>query len=344
MRSRKAGWTLALLVTLTPLAGPVLAQSSRPRGGSEAQRDQWQRVDEIFAAMALAPGAVVADVGAGGGYFTSRLSRAVGAQGRVYAVDIKTSVVNQLRARATEEGLSNVEVVQGASDDPRLPVATLDAALIVNAYHEMAEHQAILVKLKAALIPGGRLVIVEPISASHRDDSRQEQERRHEIAVDFVRQDAREVGFVQVRLEDPFLTRQGDGDDEWLLVLSPKTAETEAAEIWSSKNEAWRALELRISVEDFKRLVASNNVLVLDVRDAESDADGHLPGAVLMPFEDLSKPETLARLGLVEGRAYGAPPPERSGAKGPPRATALGGPGDEVPGTGKTQKLVAYCS
>ena len=307
MCSRKVRW-IAPLVWLAAFAAPALAQDDRSRTSSESRRDQWQKVDEIFAAMAVTSGAVVADVGAGDGYFTSRLSRAVGDSGRVYAIDIKASVVDRLRRRVSEEGLSNVDVVQGTADDPRLPAATFDAALIVNAYHEMTEHQAILAKLKAALKPGGRLVIVEPVSTSYRNSSRDEQTRRHEIAVDFVRQDARDAGFVQVRLEDPFLKRRdAGGDDEWLLVLTPKTADTEVSAILSSRNDAWKAPELRISVENFKRLTASSEVLVLDVRDAESYADGHLPRAVLMPLEDLTKLQAVEALALHQAHAAGSP-------------------------------------
>ena len=98
--------------------------------------------------------------------------------------------------RVRAEGLKNVEIVHGAATDPKLPPVSLDAALIVNAYHEMHEHQAMLTALKAALKPNGRLVIVEPISESRRTNARADQTRNHEIGIDFVRQDAREAGFV----------------------------------------------------------------------------------------------------------------------------------------------------
>jgi predicted methyltransferase len=208
---------LAALMVATWLATAGAQNTSHDQG-----RDQWQKVDEIFAAMGVKPGAVVADVGAGGGYFTAKLSLAVGDTGRVYAVDVGADVIRRLRDRLSSEGLKNVEPVHSSSDDPKLPPASLDAALIVNAYHEMNEHQAILAKLKAALKPSGRLVIVEPISSARRARPRSEQTRNHEIGIDFVIQDAREAGFVQVQAQDPFTRRAGhDGDEEWLLVLSP---------------------------------------------------------------------------------------------------------------------------
>ena len=170
--------------------------------------------------MQIKPGASVADVGAGDGFFTKRLSNAVGPEGRVFAVDVGADALRRLRQRVSDEGFANVQVIEGSVDDPKLPPGSIDAALIVNAYHEMTEHQAMLTKIKTALKPGGRLVIVEPISRSRRDGRREEQTRNHEIAVDFVREDARAAGFTQVLLQDPFTSRPQGHDEEWMLVLT----------------------------------------------------------------------------------------------------------------------------
>ena len=271
---------------------PVVAQDS----AHDQNRDKWQKVDEIFAAMGVKSGAVVADVGAGGGYFTARLARATGETGRVYAVDIGADVIKRLGDRVRAEGLKNVEIVHGAATDPKLPPVSLDAALIVNAYHEMNEHQAMLAALKAALKPNGRLVIVEPISGSRRTNARADQTRNHEIGIDFVRQDAREAGFVEVQAQDPFTKRANDhGDEEWILVLTPAAVQTgRPAEI-----NDWKSPALRISPEDFKKL-AADDVLILDVRDPDSYRRGHLPGAVLMTPEELSKPEAVSETVLRE--------------------------------------------
>ena len=310
---------IAVLV-LAAVVAPAYAQNS----ANEQRRDQWQKVDDIFLAMGVRPGAVVADVGAGGGYFTTRLSRAVGDAGRVYAVDIGADVIRRLRDRVSAEGLKNVEPVQGTADDPKLPPATLDAALIVNAYHEMKEHQAMLAKLKTALKPDGRLVIVEPISASRRSGSREQQTRNHEIGVDYVMQDAHEAGFARLQIQDPFTKRSdGHGDEEWLLVLTPAPASTqtdprdaagtasltearereggEREREQADRKDEWKSPALRITPEEFKRL-RPDEVLVLDARDPESYRRGHLPGAVLMTPEELSKPEAAARLKLEKRR------------------------------------------
>ena len=280
------------------------AQARQGAAHNEAQREQWQKVEEIFTAMAVTPGAAVADVGAGDGFFTSRLSRAVGAQGRVTAVDIGADALRRLRSRVANEGLLNVAVVDGAPGDPRLPAGSLDAALIVNAYHEMAEHQAMLANIRTALKPAGRLVIVEPITASRRDARRDEQTRNHEIAVAFVLEDVRAAGFTQVAVHDPFTTRPNGHGDEWMLVVTPGSSPDDAtagaaagaARAFSSTNEGWKAPELRITVAEFKRLDAGGDVLVLDVRDPQSYRQGHLPGAVLMTPEELSTTEGIAKL------------------------------------------------
>src|SRR6187401_1281277 len=124
MRKRLRMWIVGVTTCLVwgagngPVAGAapatVATQAQGPASG-EAGRDAWQRVPDIFAAMGVAEGSVVADIGAGGGYFTARLSKAVGATGRVYAVDVSSSALTGLRQRVGREGLTNVEVVQGTA-------------------------------------------------------------------------------------------------------------------------------------------------------------------------------------------------------------------------------------
>ena len=292
---------VGILVAISITAHPA-AQSSRG-SHSESGREAWQKVGEIFDAMQVKPGAVVADIGAGSGFFTARLSKAVGPEGRVHAVDVAADALGRLRQRVADDGLSNVSVVAGEVDDPKLPDGSLDAILIVNAYHEMTQHQLMLAKMRAALKPGGRLVIVEPIARSRRATRREDQTRNHEIGADFVRADAQAAGFTEVALHDPFTMRPNDKEEEWMLVLTPAVAAVTTqgptggvASVFSSKNEAWKAPELRIGVDDFKRQAAAGNVLVLDVRDPQSYQQGHLPGAVLMTPEELSTEAGVAKL------------------------------------------------
>lgn len=122
-------------------------------------RDAWQRPGEVIRALALAPDALVADIGAGTGYFAVRLARAV-PQGHVYAADIEPDMVKYLAERARREGLANLTAVAATPADPRLPKA-VDLVLVVDTYHHIAERPDYFGRLRASLRPGGRLAIVD---------------------------------------------------------------------------------------------------------------------------------------------------------------------------------------
>lgn len=122
-------------------------------------RDQWQRPDVVIAGLALPEDAVVADVGAGTGYFAVRIARAL-PKGRVLGVDVEPDMVRYLRERAQREGLTNVVSLLSPVDDPRLPEA-VDLALVVNTVHHIEGRAAYFAKVKDSLKPGGRVVIVD---------------------------------------------------------------------------------------------------------------------------------------------------------------------------------------
>lgn len=124
-------------------------------------RDAWQRPDQIMDALGIADGAKVADLGAGGGYFTVRLARRVGPNGLIYAEDIQPQMIEAIERRVRREGLRNIRTVLGKPDDPGLPPATLDAVLIVDSYHELEAPIALLRNVAAALRPKGRLGVVD---------------------------------------------------------------------------------------------------------------------------------------------------------------------------------------
>ncbi len=124
-----------------------------------ADREAWQKPDAVIAALALKPDAVIADLGAGTGYFAVRLARAV-PQGRVFAQDLEADMVRYLGERATREGLTNLVAVQGEPDDPKLPEA-VDLAIMVDTYHHVADPTAFFGRVRDRLRPGGRLVIVD---------------------------------------------------------------------------------------------------------------------------------------------------------------------------------------
>lgn len=122
-------------------------------------RDAWQQPDKVVASMAIQPGMIVADVGAGTGYFESRLSAAVGPNGKVLAVDIEPDMVRYLNERRTREKLWNVEGRLGKADDPDLH--GVDRVLIVDTWHHIENREAYAKKLAAALKPGGMVFVVD---------------------------------------------------------------------------------------------------------------------------------------------------------------------------------------
>jgi len=124
-------------------------------------RDAWQKPERIMDALGIADGSIVADVGAGGGWFTIRLARRVGPNGLVYAEDIQTQMLEATSRRVAREGLRNVRTVLGTADDPRLPEGKLDAVLIVDAYHEMEYPVTLLRNVRRTLRPSGRVGIVD---------------------------------------------------------------------------------------------------------------------------------------------------------------------------------------
>jgi cyclopropane fatty-acyl-phospholipid synthase-like methyltransferase len=125
----------------------------------DPQRDAWQKPHEVIQALALKPDAIVADIGAGTGYFAMRLAHMT-PKGRVYAIDTEPAMVKHLAERAKREGLANVTAVTGTANDPRLPEA-VDLVLLVDVYHHIAERERYFSKLASALKPRGRVAIID---------------------------------------------------------------------------------------------------------------------------------------------------------------------------------------
>jgi ubiquinone/menaquinone biosynthesis C-methylase UbiE len=122
-------------------------------------RDAWQRPDQIMDAMQIGETSIVADLGAGGGWFTVRLARRV-PNGRVYAEDIQPQMIEAIERRVQREGIRNVTTVLGTPTDPKIPVGSLDAVLIVDAYHEVEQPITLLGNVAKSLKPTGTIGIV----------------------------------------------------------------------------------------------------------------------------------------------------------------------------------------
>lgn len=124
------------------------------------QREQEERPDQVVTNMGLESDDVVADVGAGTGYFSFRIARQV-PEGRVLAVDIQPEMLQLIKERADEEGVDNIELVLGEVDEPHLPENTVDAALMVDAYHEFSHPWEMMHGIVRALKPGGQVFLLE---------------------------------------------------------------------------------------------------------------------------------------------------------------------------------------
>jgi ubiquinone/menaquinone biosynthesis C-methylase UbiE len=127
----------------------------------DPKRDAYQKPDEVMKALALEPGQVVADIGAGSGYFTLRFARAVGETGRVYAVDVSPDMVRHVNRRVRDAGIRNVVSVLAEPDDPLLPDASVDRFVIVDTWHHIEDQAKYLGLMKKMLKPGGQVVHID---------------------------------------------------------------------------------------------------------------------------------------------------------------------------------------
>ena len=124
-------------------------------------RDDWQKPDEVIALLGISEGDRLADVGAGGGYFTFRLAEAVGDTGHVYAVDVDDDMLGYLEGRVAELGVENVEIVRGEFHDPMLPDGQIDLLFTSNTYHHIEDRSGYFRNVLGDLSPRGRVAIVE---------------------------------------------------------------------------------------------------------------------------------------------------------------------------------------
>lgn len=205
----------ALLLTLVLLTAASCFSSMRQYEGrtvfnplflfylESPKRDRWQRPEQVLDALKLAEGVVVADIGAGGGYFTEKLAKRVGATGHIYATDVQEIMVRKLRQRVAERGLTNVTVVYAAFDDPTLPPTTCDLVFFSSVYKEISNRVDYLRKVRAVLKPGGRVAILE-----YRVDTEAPgPPRRYRLPESQVVQEMQAAGFVLSEQFD-FLPRE----------------------------------------------------------------------------------------------------------------------------------------
>lgn len=157
-----------------PPSAQAFPQASRPVSpagsnsfSTEVQRDSVNEAERVMTQAKITPGMTVADIGAGDGYYTVRLAERVGSKGRVLAQDIDRAALQRLGQRVERERLDNVSIKLGKPDDPGLPAASFDRVFLVHMYHEVEEPYAFLWRLRPALRPGGKIVVVDVDRPTH---------------------------------------------------------------------------------------------------------------------------------------------------------------------------------
>ncbi len=199
LRSSHARLWIAVLLALSVVSGCGALKRLAYAGPG---RDASQQPERVVAALEIVPGAHVADLGAGGGYFTFRFADAVGPEGRVYAIDVDPDMLGYLRSRVAKEKRENVGVIEGAPDDPRIPADGVDLIFVCNTYHHLSDRIAYFAALQDRLRPGGRIAIVEYRSGGHG------------TAIAVIQQELEAAGYQLVE-QDDFLA------DQSFLIFTP---------------------------------------------------------------------------------------------------------------------------
>jgi predicted methyltransferase len=156
-----AAASIAATATAFPTPQRDVASIVSPIWADEASRDKAGEADNVIRALAIRPGQTVADIGAGSGYYTMRVSPVVGPTGIVIAQDIIPRYLDRLKSRTRHAGLKNIRFVTGSASDPRLPAASVDVALLIHMYHEIAQPYELLYRLRSSLKPDGQVAIVD---------------------------------------------------------------------------------------------------------------------------------------------------------------------------------------
>jgi ubiquinone/menaquinone biosynthesis C-methylase UbiE len=184
-----------------PVSGRVFAPVMGVQGAGWLERPERETEEaptKAIEALGLTPGMTVADIGAGSGYYASRMAKKVGPSGKVYATDIQPGMIELLNRRVTAEGLTNVTTVLGGMDDPKLPPQSIDLAIMVDVYHELQQPQVFLQRLKDTFKPGGRLVLVE----FRKEDPKVPILEVHKMSVAEVKQELEAEGYVLDKVID----------------------------------------------------------------------------------------------------------------------------------------------
>lgn len=210
---------LAVVVTAqAPGVHPISGRRFAPVMGYQgadwlerSERDEEEAPDIALNVLKIPRGASVADIGAGSGFITERLSARVGPTGRVFANDLQPQMLQILGRRLAQRNITNVTLVQGTIDDPKLDAASVDLEIMVDVYHELSQPQAMLRRLRAALKPGGRLVLLE----YRKEDPTIPIKFEHKMSVAEAKMELEAEGFTLAKVDEA-LPRQH------ILIFTPK--------------------------------------------------------------------------------------------------------------------------
>jgi ubiquinone/menaquinone biosynthesis C-methylase UbiE len=228
-RSWLAIGTLALLLDLGlaqafqgqhPVTGRKVANVMGFEGAdwlNRPEREKEENPEGALDAIGIRTGMIVADVGAGTGYMSLRMAKRIGPTGRVYANDLQPEMLRRLQENAAKAGLGNIETVQGEQADPKLPARRMDLILLVDVYHEFSQPQKMIDKIREALKPDGRLVLLE----YRKEDPNVPILPDHKMSVAEVKAELEPQGLVMSQVIET-LPRQH------LLILTKAKAETKA--------------------------------------------------------------------------------------------------------------------
>jgi SAM-dependent methyltransferase len=176
---------------------PVMGYQGAP-WLERSERDDEEAPDVALNVLKIPKGASVADIGAGSGYITVRLSARVGPAGRVFANDVQPQMLNMLARRLEQSKITNVTLIEGTFDDPKLPPASVDLAIMVDVYHELSQPQAMLRHLREALRPDGRLVLLE----YRKEDPTIPIKPEHKMSVADAKMEVEAEGFTLTKVDE----------------------------------------------------------------------------------------------------------------------------------------------
>jgi ubiquinone/menaquinone biosynthesis C-methylase UbiE len=208
----------AVIAAQAPGVHPISGRRFAPVMGYQgadwlerSERDEEEAPDIALNVLKIPKGASVADIGAGSGFITERLSARVGPTGRVFANDLQPQMLQILGRRLAQRNITNVTLVQGTIDDPKLDAASVDLEIMVDVYHELSQPQAMLRRLRAALKPGGRLVLLE----YRKEDPTIPIKFEHKMSVAEAKMELEAEGFTLAKVDEA-LPRQH------ILIFTPK--------------------------------------------------------------------------------------------------------------------------